>query len=491
MKKKVSFLMIFLLLVLVPSLAFASTGNSGSDFSVGTAIGMEAFVSIHMSVFVLIPLAKMMSEDNWKNVFIVMFVIRAVFLLYFDFFVTPLIFMLDFISIFIGAFIIVPILTLITEKGIKTKRKQEVKNIEKKASAFKKTTVPYNVTEKKDDSPIVTMNPTYLQNGRAILREVVKDRINKRVDNIKELSTAEVNNSKGIVNLAFGLLTFIYTLLYFFNFELDFCIACEGVTLCIYLIVMYRLDIVSVICRKAIQNPDKDIDDIIFDMKEDNTQENISNPLTLGVILAVAIISPIIAFSQPKTLYLYTGSGYAVMKHTRSLTEEIEDIVIPEQYKGKDVVSIGNEAFANTNIKSISLPKNLKNIGVKAFYNCSNLENIVIPDNVITIKESAFENCTSLKSINLPENLKNVSQALLKNDINLAEIYITEGVTKIGKEAFYGCKNLSYVYVPSTVKNIENLAFGKCNMLRNIELPKNIYIKETAFSQSPTMIQTY
>ena len=87
--------------------------------------------------------------------------------------------------------------------------------------------------------------------------------------------------------------------------------------------------------------------------------------------------------------------------------------------------------------------------------------------------------------------MKNVSQALLKNDINLAEIYITEGVTKIGKEAFYGCKNLSYVYVPSTVKNIENLAFGKCNMLRNIELPKNIYIKETAFSQSPTMIQTY
>ena len=272
MKKKVSFFMIFLLLVLIPSFAFASTGNSESDFSIGTAIGIEVFVSIHMSVFVLIPLAKMMSEENWKNVFIVMFVIRAVVLLFFDFFVTPFIFMVDFIAIFIGAFIVVPILTVITEKLIKSKRKQNVKNIEKKVNTFKKRTVPYNITEQKDDSPIVTMNPTYLQNERAILRDFVKDRINKRVDDIKELSTAEVNNSKGMVNLVFGLLTFIYTLLYFFNFELDFCIACEGITLCIYLIAMYRLDIVSVICRKAIQNPDKDIDDIIFDMKEDNTQ---------------------------------------------------------------------------------------------------------------------------------------------------------------------------------------------------------------------------
>ena len=41
--------------------------------SFGMAIFMEAFCSIHMSVFVLIPLSKMISKDNDKKVFIILF----------------------------------------------------------------------------------------------------------------------------------------------------------------------------------------------------------------------------------------------------------------------------------------------------------------------------------------------------------------------------------------------------------------------------------
>ena len=95
------------ILMMMPSIVFASNGEG--SFPLGIALGMEAFVSIHMSVFVLIPLSKIISKDNNKQVFWILFGIRAVILLFCDFFVTPAIAIVDFISVFIGAFILIPI----------------------------------------------------------------------------------------------------------------------------------------------------------------------------------------------------------------------------------------------------------------------------------------------------------------------------------------------------------------------------------------------
>ena len=106
--------LLFIILCLAPMIVFAS----GEDtFSIGEALFMEAFVSIHMSVFVLFPLSKLLAkEGNEKKVFITLFVIRLVILLYFDFFVTTFIAIADFIAVFAGAFVIVPIVALITHK---------------------------------------------------------------------------------------------------------------------------------------------------------------------------------------------------------------------------------------------------------------------------------------------------------------------------------------------------------------------------------------
>ena len=73
---------------------------SGEDtLSIGEALFMEAFVSIHMSLFVLYPMAKMLAKDgNTKKLFIIFFVIRAAILLYFDFFVTTSIALVDFFA---------------------------------------------------------------------------------------------------------------------------------------------------------------------------------------------------------------------------------------------------------------------------------------------------------------------------------------------------------------------------------------------------------
>ena len=60
------------------------------DHGMGMAMAlfMEAFVSIHMSVFVLLPLSKMISRENSKKIFWILFWIRIAILLCFDFFIT-------------------------------------------------------------------------------------------------------------------------------------------------------------------------------------------------------------------------------------------------------------------------------------------------------------------------------------------------------------------------------------------------------------------
>ena len=108
MKKYIPFL--FLPLFFIPSFVLASSGSS-SSIPVSFAIGLEAFISIHMSVFVLKPISKIISQSESKKIFWILFGIRAAILIIFDFFITTSIVVFDFLAVFVGAFIIIPILT--------------------------------------------------------------------------------------------------------------------------------------------------------------------------------------------------------------------------------------------------------------------------------------------------------------------------------------------------------------------------------------------
>ena len=170
---------------------------------------MEAFISIHMSLFVLMPLSKIISKENSKRTFWILFVIRIAILLFFDLFITKGIAIIDFILVFIGAFIIIPIASIKDKEGVVNdvpiNNNEEQENIETSAET---------VT---DNSPIVLIDPTYLNNESALLKNIVKEEIESQGENVKKLTTSKINTKRNIVILIFGLLTFIYVLMYFFN----------------------------------------------------------------------------------------------------------------------------------------------------------------------------------------------------------------------------------------------------------------------------------
>ena len=108
-KKNFLFLLI---LMLTPSIVLAS----GSAFTAIEAIFIELFTTIHMSIFVLYPISNLLSSEKPSKLFWKLFIIRACILLI-GHTISPGIAFIDFILIFIGAFLVVPILGAILHKN--------------------------------------------------------------------------------------------------------------------------------------------------------------------------------------------------------------------------------------------------------------------------------------------------------------------------------------------------------------------------------------
>ncbi|MGN0670482.1 MAG: leucine-rich repeat domain-containing protein [Oscillospiraceae bacterium] len=93
-----------------------------------------------------------------------------------------------------------------------------------------------------------------------------------------------------------------------------------------------------------------------------------------------------------------------------------EVINIPATIDGKNVTSIGEDAFVGcVGVTSVIIPNGVTTIGKSAFNNLE-LTSVTIPDSVTKIGENAFLFCSRLTSVTLPDS-----------------------VTEIGKDAFSGC----------------------------------------------------
>ena len=147
--------------------------------------------------------------------------------------------------------------------------------------------------------------------------------------------------------------------------------------------------------------------------------------------------------------------------------------------------------YKSTNVENLILPNTLITIGEEMFYQ-SKLKTVVIPANATTIGNSAFEQCASLISIDIPANVETIGTAAFKGCSSLTTVtFEKESQLKTisggySNPNYYGvfsdCTALPSIEIPASVETIEAAAFKDCSSLTSIEIPASVEtIKASAF----------
>lgn len=537
----------------LPTIVVASNGES--DFSVGFALGMEAFISIHMSVFVLKPLSEMFSKNNSKKTFWTLFSIRAIVLIFCDFFITPSIAIVDFFSVFIGAFAIVPISALITKNNINSRSNQVINNTNNitispmntnqingielkcaKCNSVLKITdkfcqscgTPFDqnnvvVSENNNSSipipqkeKIIPSNfdSIYsLSEGMMIEEFIKKELVKAGIDNSMKLVPNDILKRKNILNTIFSVLVFVYISLIFFHFPI-YTYVFGLIILFIFYKITRKYNLIKYLTKQIKERPGEKISNIVMNVK--NTFVNDSSKSIFIVSILVAISLPLIIFFTPKIIYEKTNGGYAVRYYMYGLTN-FKSASIPEMHNNEPVVSLRGNTFSNMpflesvilpntiveirgqafkncyKLKEINIPNKLEYLGGGSFYNAKSIKNIELPDTLTYLGGESFYGANSLEYVKLSNNLTEIRGDSFEYCTSLKKITIPDNVTRIGGHAFYGDSNLSEVQLTSNSKlnEIGSSAFRQCSSLYSITIPRTTYVNERAFKESPTNIQYF
>ena len=204
---------------------------------------------------------------------------------------------------------------------------------------------------------------------------------------------------------------------------------------------------------------------------------------------------------------------------------------IPSEINGTPVTTIGNAAFRDSSVTSVTIPASVTEIGANAFAGCTNLTSVtyggdwsnltiqsgnpavedaakdaaneqlfdfefilnntaVIVNNykckgtaadvtipscykgkpVTAINNAAFPN-SAVTSVTIPDSVTSIPDAAFVNCSQLTNISIPNSVTYIGFSAFDGCASLKSITLPSSLRTIGNSAFAGCPSLMTVTYP--------------------
>lgn len=222
-------------------------------------------------------------------------------------------------------------------------------------------------------------------------------------------------------------------------------------------------------------------------------------------------------------------------------------VVIPSKINGTPVTTIGNAAFRDSSVTSVTIPASVTEIGSNAFADCTNLtsvnykgdwSNLTIqsgnpavqdaaneplfdfeftPDNtavivkhyrgaaadvtipsrykgkpVTAINNAAFPN-SAVTSVTIPDSVTSIPDDAFAFCSQLTNISIPNSVTFIGFAAFNSCTSLKSITLPSSLSTIQSSAFYNCGNLETIRIPVSVtFIGNYAFAGCPSsMTVTY
>jgi hypothetical protein len=173
--------------------------------------------------------------------------------------------------------------------------------------------------------------------------------------------------------------------------------------------------------------------------------------------------------------------------------EQLQTIILPEE-----ITKLGENAFDGcSSLQSVTIPTGIEYIGGRAFRNCVALQSITLPNGIEFIRDGAFEGCTNLKAFH-SEYASADGKSLIVNGTltafalgsGITEYVIPDEVTRIGRSTFDGYTLLQSVIIPEGVTEIRSNAFRGCNNLIGAVIPNSVTaIGENAFAGCSNLLR--
>jgi len=168
----------------------------------------------------------------------------------------------------------------------------------------------------------------------------------------------------------------------------------------------------------------------------------------------------------------------------------LSDVTIPNT-----VTHILDNAFANTGLKTITIPSSVVSIGNYVFYTCNALLSITIPSSVTSMGNYVFHTARALTSAIFLNSPATIPEGTFADNFALESFTIPASVTEIGEWAFYDNKKLTQLTIPDGVTTIGDSAFrgGSCTKangcgLTSLVIPPSVTsIGDYTFYQTPDM----
>ena len=159
---------------------------------------------------------------------------------------------------------------------------------------------------------------------------------------------------------------------------------------------------------------------------------------------------------------------------------DVTSLSLPET-----LVEIDDYAFLySTHLTSADLPESLTTIGALAF-GYTSLTSITLPESATSLDDSVFAGIPTLTSVTLPSTLYSIPHGAFSADPALTAIDIPDNVHIIGDGAFHGDTALVHVRLGSGVEYIHSNAF-RGTAIEQIDIPAGaIYFGDHVFAETP------
>jgi hypothetical protein len=179
------------------------------------------------------------------------------------------------------------------------------------------------------------------------------------------------------------------------------------------------------------------------------------------------------AFAGPTTdsLQLFFSSGASRESFFTTKGCGLKELVIPDS-----VTEMGESVFEESVIERVVLPKNLKEISPKMFYNAKNLKSITLPAGLTKIGENAFTG-SGLQSIVIPDSVTVIDRDAFLDCADLREVTLSRGLQELPFGSFASCSQLKRLTIPANMKKISIGAFERCSALEEITFEGDVVLE--------------